>query len=132
MNATSITEFVGAMVVIPMILAFLKSAWPRKKDGSEGEPPGNLIIVLVLAMSLAWGFVLWSAGQVAIGGTHLPDFVIQVLVTAFAASGLREHATTLVPTLSNLALLQEKSPAVSVSMGTTEGTPEGTLSPPSP
>ena len=117
MNLTNIAAFAGAMVVIPMLLAFLKSAWPRKPDGSPGEIPSQLIIILVLVLSLGWGLVLWSAGEVAVGGSHLPDFITQVLVTAFAASGLREQAVTLLPTLSNLALLQEKSKTAAAASG---------------
>ncbi len=39
-----------------------------------------------------------------------PTVIVQVLMTA-AASGAREHATTLAPRLSNLALLQPKGTA---------------------
>ena len=106
MNLSNVTEFAGAAVVIPIAIALIKSIWLGM--------PERAVIACVFALSLGWGVVLWYAGEVPIGGSHLPEWITGVLVTAFAASGLREHVTTLAPALSNLALLQPKPPAPDV------------------
>ena len=99
MDFTTVAEFGGAALVIPMILALVKSAW---------DVPTRYVQLLVVALAAAWGGVLVYGGQITFDA---PTFIIEVLMTAAAASGTREHATTLAPGLSNLALLQPKGTA---------------------
>ena len=97
MNLTNAAELGGAAIVIPMILALIKSVWLTMPD--------RFIMVTVAALALAWGGVLVYSGELH---TDLPTFIVSWLLTTFAASGVREHAVTLVPSLGELALLEKK------------------------
>lgn len=97
MNLTNAAELGGAAIVIPMILALIKSVWLTMPD--------RFIMVTVAGLALAWGGILVYSGQLHV---DLPTFIVSWLLTTFGASGVREHAVTLVPSLSDLALLEKK------------------------
>lgn len=79
---STVAAFGGAALVIPMVLALIKSLWAM---------PARMVPIACLALSVAWGALLWGTGYL---DTDVPAFVVAALITAAAASGVREYRDT--------------------------------------